>query len=297
MNENNEQTVERWLEHASRALQWPEVSDLVVRSGQVWSAQWDDVVSLVLIDGATDARKNFVRVAPVTIGQDDADDSAVILSADNANFATALTVWPELVRDVAEVVLDRLLVTFEREFATLASLTHAVAHGDLSHGLPILNERSPRRATKLDLQAAMDVLAAAADMSAGDDTLEQVLAPVMLNELVSALSVSKQTALKILRGSQAIDRGQAEVLAPLVGRTPEYLMNANPSAPGPLLDALTELRRGPQIRALAQMSKRLESDVLRDAVAGTFALAARGEKQPDWDGRATHYLSAALAIQ
>ncbi len=267
-----------------------------VQAGQVWRARWDDVVSLVFVDDADTARANFVRVAPVTIGADDADDTAVIVDRGRARFATALTVWPELVHDVAEVVLERLLTTFEYQFATLAELEAAAVRHELVYGLPILNERSPRLEAKRRLAAAMDVFATAIQVGGGDGSLEAVLAGLTVSTVANALAATPKDALKVLRGEVPISEQQAHCLAVVSGRTAAELLRANPRPPESLVEAVAPLRRGQQIRAIAEYSKRLESEILEDIIRSAFTLAARGDRgHQDWPGRVDKYLQSAAA--
>lgn len=269
-----------------------------VQAGQVWRARWDDVVSLVVVDNADTTRTNFIRVAPVTIGTDDADDTAIILDRSRARFATALTVWPELVRDVAEVVLERLLTTFEQQLATLAGLEAAAACHELEHGLPILNQRSTRLEAKRRLAAAMDVFATAIDVEEGDGTLEAVLTGITVSTVAEALSATPKDALKVLRGEVPLTEQQAHCLAAVTGKSATELLQANPRPPKLLVETVASLRRGPQIRAIAELSKRLESEILADMVQSVFALAARGERgQPDWSGRVDRYIQAAAGTR
>jgi hypothetical protein len=267
----------------------------VLRPGQVWRARWDDVFSFVFIDAILEGTKNLVRVAPVRIGTDEADDSAVILPQDSNPLSVALSIWPELVTEIAEVVLERW-VTGVEGFESLASIEAAAESGVLRRGLPILNEASPRHRDRMLLELAMEVLSLAAEIPSGNGRLEAMLAGVAVGTVAGVLDVSTGVALKILRGEAFIDRSQAQRLAAVLERDPQELFEANPALPDDLIAALTTLKRSDDVRALARKQDTQESAALAAATRGSFALAARGEgQQRDWAGRVDRFFEVALS--
>lgn len=266
-----------------------------LRPGQVWRARWDDVFALVFVDAIVDGSRNMVRVAPVSVGSDDADDTAVILPQDSNPLSVALSVWPNLVTEIAEVVLERW-VTGVDMFESLASITAAAELGQLRRGLPILNEMSPRHRERMLLELAMDVLSLAADLPAGSGKLDVILAGAAASSIASVLDVKPYVALQILRGDVFIDRAQAERLGQAFSRDPQELLDANPAAPDDLVSTMTALHRSASIRALAQKQQVSESLAFAHAVQGTFALAARGEgKSRDWASRVDRFFELALS--
>jgi len=265
------------------------------RPGQVWRARWDDALALVFIDAILDGARNLVRVAPVSIGTDVADDTAVILPIESSPLSVAMSVWPDLVTDIAEIVLERWITGVET-FASLAEVTAAANDGQLRRGLPVLNELSPRHQERLLLELAMEVLSLAADLPSGNGRLEAILAGVSTATVAGVLNVDSRVALQILRGLVFIDRQQAHLLANVVDRDPRELLDANPAAPDELLATMTALRRGAAIRALAAKQQVSESQAFSTALRGVFALAARKEgTTTDWVGRADSYFEVSLA--
>jgi hypothetical protein len=265
--------------------------------GQLWRARWDDVLSLVFIDAVLEGANNLVRVAPVRIGTDEADDSTIIVPAGSNALAIELSVWPSLVTEIAEVVLERWVTTFEDRFRSLAAIEEAAETGALRRGTPILNEDSPRLRDRRLLELAMKLLAIAARLPSGSGELGSFLAGVLVTSLAATLHVQNSVALKIVRGDAFIDGSQAERLALLVQRKPSELLAANPTIPDDLVDTLTSSKRSQPVRMLAKKENLSESEAFAQMARDCFALAARGERPGvrDWSGRVDTYLRMALA--
>lgn len=142
----------------------------------------------------------------------------------------------------------------------------------------------------------MKILAIAARLPSGTGELGTLLAGVAVTSLAATLHVNNAIALKIVRGDAFIDRTQAERLAPLVQKSPEELVAANPAIPGDLVETLTSSTRNGQLRALARKDDLSESEAFAKMARDCFALAARGERQGirDWPGRVDTYLRMEL---
>jgi hypothetical protein len=284
------------------ALKLPELPDFsltptTVQPGQVWRARWDDALALVFVDSVLGGLEHKLRVAPITIGIDDADDSAILLPATASTLGNPLSVWPSLISDVAEIVLERWIATLGRQFSTVAAIEEAASAGDLRRGLPILNADSERIEDKQLLARIMESLAEATSLIAGSGLLPDLIstANVAVTVLAATLKVDNALALKIRRGEVGVDLPQARALAPLLGKEPIEIVRANPAIPDGLIDAVTSLRRSVQVRALATMRSLSESEAFGEMSRGSLALAARGERgQPDWAGRVDRYLQLAL---
>jgi hypothetical protein len=266
-----------------------------LRPGQVWRARWDDVLSLVFVDSILDGTRSLIRVAPVRIGADEADDSAIVLPKSSNPLSVALSIWPELVTEIAEVVLENW-VTGVEAFDSLASITAAADRGELRRGLPILNSMSSRLRDRILLELAMEVLAKAANVPSGQGKIDVLLTGAVASTIAAVLDIEPRIALQILRGDAFIDYEQAERLATLFNRDPEELVRANPAAPDELVTTLTSLRRSRAIRELAQKQGVNESHAFATAVRGSYALAARGEGvERDWAARVDRYFEVALS--
>lgn len=267
-----------------------------VKSGQVWRARWDDVLTLVFIDTVLCEFANRVRVAPVTLGDKDADDTAVILSADASDLNVPLSVWPEMVTEISEIVLERWIAAVG-DFDSLEALERAASEGDILRGLPILNDLSPRLEERRLLELAMGVLASAAQIAGGTGELSAMVADIPTSELAVALDVLPALARSIKRARAMVVHAQAERLAPLLRISVHDVLHANPNPPATLLELASRLERGPGVRALAKARRETDSDAYLDMVQGAWGLAARGDKAEaeDWNGRLDTYLQVALA--
>jgi hypothetical protein len=267
------------------------------RPGEVWRAKWDDVLSLVFVDAVVDGARNLLRVAPVSIGVDEADSSAILLPENSNSLSVALSIWPELVTEIAEVVLERWITGVVHPYVSLAAIEHAAAEGNLRRGLPVLNVRSSRNQDTFVRELAMDVLSLAANVPSGNGSLGVLLAGTVASTIAEIIEVEPRIALKVLRGEAFIDRTQAERLGAAFQRDPNELLESNPAVPEGLTKAMTALHRGHSIRTLAQQQQITDSQAFSTAMRGSYALAARGENpgQRDWEGRVTRYFETSLS--
>lgn len=266
-----------------------------VKPGQVWRARWDDVLTLVFVDTVLCEFAHRVRVAPVTMGDEDADDSALVLPAGANNLGTPLSVWPELVADISEIVLERWIAVVS-DFSSISALEEAAAAGTVMRGLPILNDASPRWEERRFLELAMEVLSSAVDLAGGDGALPGMLTGISSSELADKLEVSLSLARNIKRARALVGFAQAEKLAELVGVPVQRVLSSNPEPPQQLVALAARLDRGPAVRALARTKQEPESDAFRELVQGAWGLAARGDKldAEDWAGRLDTYIRVAL---
>lgn len=267
-----------------------------LRAGQVWRARWDDVLTLVIIDTVLCEYTNEVRVAPVTIGDEDADDSAVILPADISDLNVTLSVWPEMVAEIPALVLERWVSAIAR-YADLATIVAAAKGGELLRGLPILRSDSPRRRERRLLELAMEVLASAAHVTGGTGHLPAMLAEISSSQLALTLEVTPAVARNIRRGRAILGPHQAELVGALVGVPALDLLAANPEPPSALIEDATRLDRGPAIRAIAAAHHESDSDAFADLIQNVWGLVARGDQvdSEDWSGRIDTYIQVVLA--
>lgn len=268
------------------------VSDVtLVESGQVWRARWDDVVSMVFVDKRIDSFQNLVRVAPVTVGRDMADDTAVILPAGATSLAVSLSVWTELTADIAEVVLERQISVTGR-YGSLESLATAVRVGELTTGLPIRNLSGRRAQERREIALVMEALRSAVDLISGNGTLPQMLAAASLTvkALVGALGLASAPALKIAKGSSGVDVPQARVLAKLMNVEVAVVLAGNPVIEDGLITAVTKLSVRPKLAWIEAADGTVDSEALLELTKGALALAARKEGDvSDWDARVNLY--------
>lgn len=263
----------------------------LLESGQVWRARWDDVVSMVFVDKRIDSFQNLVRVAPVTVGQDMADDKTVILPAGATSLAVSLSVWTELTADIAEVVLERRISGAGR-YDSLESLTTAARVGELTTGLPILNLSGRRAQERREIALVMEALSSAVDLVSGSGTLPQMLAAASLTvkALVDVLGLTSASALKIAKGSSGVDVPQARVLAKLMDVDVGVVLAGNPVIEEGLVAAVTKLSVRPRLAWIEAADESVDSEALVELTKGALALAARKEGDvSDWDARVNIY--------
>jgi hypothetical protein len=267
-----------------------------IQSGQVWRARWDDVLTFVFIDSVLCEFANRVRVAPITLGDEDADDTALILSASASELGVPISVWPQMVTEISEIVLERW-VSAINDFDSLESLQHAADGGEIVRGLPILNDMSPRWEERRLLELAMEVLASAATIVRGSGMLSSLLTDIPPSELAATLAVTPALARNIKRARTLVGTGQAEALAKLLNLSADAILHANPNPPETLVELASRRERGPGVRALAKARGETDSDAFLELVQGAWALAARGDRTAaeDWNGRLDTYLEVALA--
>lgn len=265
----------------------------VIRSGQMWRARWDDVVATVFIDSLVGGIRNEVRVAPITIGADSADERAIVLPEDSSSLAVELSVWPQLVTDIAEVVLERWVANVER-FPSLAEIEQSAASGDLAFGIPILNNSSQRAAGRRLLELVMEALAGAADLISGNGSLPDlfVAAGITVTALAKKLNVTNAAALGLAKGTVPLDLQQARLLSHQLERDPSELMRANPLVSEELVTAVTSQGRHAAVRQIAIVDADTDSEALATIVQGALALAARGDGR--WVSRVDLYLQVRL---
>lgn len=283
----------------SHSLELPGIADSPeeIKPGQIWRARWDEVVALVFIDALVGGIGNQVRVAPVTFGDDEADDSAAIMPATSNTLNTAFTLWPELVAEIAEVVLEQWVATSDDVLSSLADIESAVASGALRRGYATVNPNGRRAKARRLLNLSIDVLANAAYLPEGTAKLSELLRGKAPTAIAAILTVDNSTALKIVRGTHLITREQAILIAPIVGRSPDDVYAAGPALPDNLRSTLTRLSRGAPVREIATRRNQSDSETLTALAQSSLALAARGDTgpAPDWDGRVDRSIQMWLA--
>lgn len=267
-----------------------------VRPGQVWRARWDDVLTFVFIDTVLCEFACRIRVAPVTLGDEDADDTALILAAGATDLNMPISVWPALVTEISEIVLERWVVAVGG-FDSLDAIERAVAGGDVLRGLPVLNDLSPRLQERHLLELAMSALSTAAKIATGTGELSTMLAGVPSSELAATLEVPLALARSIKRARVLVVSTQAERLAKLLSVTAADILHANPTPPEALIASASRIERGAGVRALAAFRQESDTDAFLEWVQGAWGLAARGDRNDaeDWNGRLDTYLEVALA--
>ncbi|MCU1579997.1 MAG: hypothetical protein JWP19_2201 [Rhodoglobus sp.] len=288
--DNGDSVTNPWIEYVNMRVphfyeSWDEGNELA--AGQVWRARWDDVVSMVFVDKRIGSFRNLVRVAPVTVGQDMADNMTVILPAGSTSLSVALSVWTELATDVAEVVLERL-ISNAGQYGSLAALLEASDAGALARGLPVLNLSSRRAQTRRELALVMEALSNAVNLISGNGALPDMIAAANLTvkAIAEVLRVNPAAALKLANGTGLVGVVQARALSPLMDVEVGVILASNPVIEEGLTAAVTRLSVRPRLASL----EAADSEALLELTQGALALAARKEGDLSvWDARVDLY--------
>ncbi len=265
-----------------------------LKPGQVWRARWDDVVSMVFVDKKVGTFQNLLRVAPVTVGKDMADEWTVILPADSTSLSVSLSVWTELATDVAEVVLERFLVNVHQH-TSLAELLEASETGALRRGLPILNESGRRAEERRQLAFMMEALKGAVSLISGNGSLPDMLAAasVSMAAIMQVLAADTPFALRIFKGTANVDVAQARAIAPLLGADTSAVLAGNPVVEEELVAAVTKLSVRPRLEQLEALDGLDDTHAFVTLTKGVLALAARKEGDENvWDSRVDLYFES-----
>lgn len=278
-----------------RPVRRHDTEDHVPGPGSIWRARWDDIVQLVLVDTAPDD-SNRVRVTPVGIGDEDADETTVVVPAEETELNEPLSIWVTLTADVGAIILDRQVATM-KTYRSVDEVAVAAEAGALRCGYMVANESSPRLAQKKVLEYTIQALTHAARLRGGQGTLQERLKGIALSDLASALDGDTPLAVKLKRGKVALAESQAERVAEALGVRAEELLDANPAPPERLVPIVNDWRRGTTLRAIARRRQEPESEVFKHLAQSVLGLAARGEKRDevDWAGRVDTYLQMGLA--
>lgn len=270
------------------------VGEVMPEPGQVWRARWDDVVSMVFVDQKVGTFQNLLRVAPVTVGEDMADEWTVILPEDSTSLSVSLSVWTELATDVAEVVLERFVVNV-RQHNSLAGLLEAAENGALRRGLPVLNESGRRAQERRELSFVMEALSGAVGLISGNGSLPDMLgaAGVSMAAIMQALGVETPFALRILKGTASVNVPQARAIASLLGTDTSAVLAGNPVVEEELAAAITKLSVRPRLSRLEALEGLDDSHAFVTLTKGVLALAARKEGDENvWDSRVDLYFES-----
>jgi plasmid maintenance system antidote protein VapI len=265
-------------------------------AGQLWRARWEDDIELVVLVSVGDTD---VVAAPLTFDILYADDTALVLEADDSDFATPVVIWPALRTRLPMFVLDRMAGVLSQGSAGLYADADSSGAGPGRHGAAIVNALDARSEYRERLADTMLMLASANWAPQGTGGLADLLREksVAPKDLAPMLDITPQAALGLRRGQAAITRQQAETLAVHVGQPWEELLASNPSLPQDLVLALDRPAHRSQVQRAAQALGLSEADARRTVGYDLFALAAR-QTGPGhhiaWDSRLDRYFEAVL---
>lgn len=267
----------------------------VPADAEIWLTAWDDAAFLAIVGGTAEGgAENIKDLIPLSIGHDEADDSAVLLEPGDTTLGVPVTVWLEDAIAAPAIVLRGVVGKASSAVATPAQIRGAVAHGARRKGPPALNGAGRRALARKDLAQVAQHVAAAHHLAEGSGALPNILkdAQMSVTEFAATLDIPTARALSIFRGHTAVDHMQAAALSERLGMSADELLAANP-APDPSMSSfLSERAQRDLVDEVKQVLGGSDSSALRQLVSG-LALAARKEGEgPDWAARARLFVSS-----
>jgi hypothetical protein len=124
-------------------------------AGQLWRARWEDDVGLVVLVSVGDTS---VVAAPLTFDICYADDTALVLEAEDSDFATAMVIWPALRTRLPMFVLDRTAGALAQASAGRYTDTDASGTGPGRQGAAVVNPLDARSEYRARLGDTMSML-------------------------------------------------------------------------------------------------------------------------------------------
>jgi hypothetical protein len=266
--------------------------------GDVWRVRWQGAAGAVLVT-YIDEKRNLsaptssmrdavaaLRVAPVSFDEEP-DEHAVLAPAFAHDLGFDVAVWVDDEAEVPARVLEVKLGQF-----TVPG-TERLPRGTRNWG-----PTDPRTRTRAHLQDLVEELAVAtwAPRSSQGVSLPDLLAAADIREVADALG-SVPLAMQLRRGQATLTAEQADRLAPVLSKTPDELLAANPALPDDLIAIMDQ----PSVRSLVdRIAVRHQQDEVtawRDAAYGVYTLAAREHSRTattNWEGRVRAYFDAVL---
>lgn len=252
------------------------------QSGDVWRVRWEDLAGTVLVVGIG---STGARVAPISFDTE-ADDSAVLAPASSSDLGFDVAIW---VSDESDVPLR----VFE---CKVGSLTQPGTTG-LPRGTRNWGATDPRTRARAHLQDLVEYLQDAtwAPQQVALTTLSDVLADADIGEVAQAVG-SLPLAMQLRRGEGLLTAEQAERLAPIVDRTSDELLAANPPLPDELVAEMDQPRVRSLVDRIAAQRGQGEREAWRTAAYSVLALAARQDTRATtaWPARIDSYFNAVL---
>ncbi|MEV1013040.1 hypothetical protein AB0I89_30560 [Micromonospora sp. NPDC049801] len=264
------------------------------RPGQLWRARWADVTELVLL---LHVDASEVDAAPASLEDAFGDVDTVVLPPTLTTLNSPIAVWAGASRNVPVCALDRQIGDTRLD-PTLNLVEWATANGAV-RGRRVIGAIDPLAEFRGRLLDAMTTLEEATWAPAGTGRLSHLIAAagVTISDLIQQLGVAPQRALAIRRGQAAASEREARGLAAMLSLTVAEILNANPSLPPDLVQALSMPRCRENVSRLALEWGCDERDVWQVAAFGVYELAARqtgGVAQPAWAERIDRYFSMVL---
>jgi hypothetical protein len=264
--------------------------------GQVWRADWDGVVRLVLLLTLAD---RLWRVVPITVEPTSEDDQCLVAEVASTAFSVEVTAWAGLATSIPTGTLGTVLDQWTQEATAWCTAAAAGTFGEPPEGARRGRVRTLYDWTdtvRAELADDLEKLAVAPLVpTRAPDTvdLKVAAARVGLRNVITGLGIPQNVVMKIVQGKQPPTAEQAQVLAGLFGFAVEDVMAAASLPEG----LAVELERPRWRNVWRSMARRLQIGEAQARVRvgfGTFAVAFRqtGGAAPDWRSRIEQWLSA-----
>jgi plasmid maintenance system antidote protein VapI len=289
------------LRRAVRDVQVPEATRAMFEAEpgdplpcQLWRVRWRDFVELVLlVDVGED-----VEATPVSLDDECADETSVVLRAEQASLGTRLAVWAGLARRLPMCVLDRQFGTAAVDVRRPGWVDAAVAAG-AERGRAPSSPLDPLVMVRARLVDTMESLSDATWAPSGSGKLADLLASRVLTpqRLVELLDITPQRAMALRRGQSPVTASEAGVLADALSISEQAVLDANPPPPAGLVERMSRPRRRAQVCRLAANRGVNEHHAW---VAATYAVYAQAARQTGpgaeaaWDDRIDRYFQVTL---
>jgi len=251
--------------------------------GQVWAARWGSYYQYLLL---LDVTANAVRAAPVTFDAALADTDAMVVDIDLGVSSIPVAIWFPEESALPIRVLDR--------YAGITVKQPRDLGGD--RGEPIVSALDRRSRYRARLQDALETFASARWDPDSDGSLQQLIAVYDAALIVAALQISEREFVYLRRGQRPVTLDEARLLAPIVGRTAEQVLAANPALPEALVADLDLPEHRALVVQAAQRQGLDELDAWRAAGYAVLAASHRaaGREPPSWRTRIHQYFEATL---
>jgi len=127
-------------------------------AGQLWRVRWEDDIELVVLMSVGDTD---VVATPLTFDIFYADNTALVLEADDSDFATPVVIWPALRARLPMFVLDRMAGALSQGSAGLYADPDSSGADPGRRGAAVVNALDTRSEYRERLADTMLVLAGA----------------------------------------------------------------------------------------------------------------------------------------
>lgn len=269
---------------ARRSASVPDPSVPQPQPGQCWLLRWDQTILLAVITRVND---DHLLVMPVDVEASRADETALVLPAEDAGFGGDVAVFAMLETGIGPWVLDCFVATLT-EPSPADALRHWMRTGAASdlpdgwrEGTPTPHDAHPRRSARKDLAELISLLGEADWLA---DTWSRYGVPQ-----VAASVVSPHDVLDVLGGTPqralAIARGEVKPTAQDAERLAEAGIQIG-TGHQPRRDVILELDSPSEKAALTTLATRQrtsEADLRQRLAQSLYGLAARRSADEDRD--------------